>query len=109
MIVRDVSAAMAAPFLPGATVRMNIPERLFPSGERGKGGCACGASALLPPPAHSLLVHLRRLRLPGGLPYPAVGRIDHLHDFPMKPFQLADLLRPVGLFVVAGQHQAALA
>ena len=39
-LYEGVTGSLVAPFsiLPGATARMNNPEGLFPSGERGEGG-----------------------------------------------------------------------
>ena len=50
-LYEGVTGSLVAPFsiLPGATARMNNPEGLFPSGERGKGSSASGASVCLPP------------------------------------------------------------
>ncbi|WP_449544089.1 hypothetical protein [Lelliottia nimipressuralis] len=57
-LYEGVTGSLVAPFsiLPGATARMNNPEGLFPSGERGKGSSASGASVCLPPP-HSSVFH----------------------------------------------------
>lgn len=49
-LYEGVTGSLVAPFsiLSGATARMNNPEGLFPSGERGKEGSASGASPQLP-------------------------------------------------------------